>query len=295
MLRALPAGERFWSAASGFVTQLMVDAAARVPRLRSFRLRDSRASGVVLVLVLLCLWEASARLGIVQSSNWPPFSTVMATLFTSIADGELLPVIVSTLWRMARGYAIGGAFGVGVGFVIALYRPARLALLPTVELLRPIPIPAIIPPLIFLLGLGDTLRLFAIAFATFFPVVLNTIAGVQAVEPIYHQVARTFGVPRATALRRMVFPAALPFILAGLRTSLGIAFVVTVIAEMIVGQEGIGYYLITMEFAMRAAEMYAGIILVTCIAYLLNRAFVAWEARAIRWARLAETMSGDVR
>lgn len=277
------------------MTQLTVDAAARVPRLRSLRLRDSRASGVLLVLALLGLWEASARLGIVQSSNWPPFSTVMATLVTSIADGELLPVIVSTLWRLARGYAIGCALGVGVGFAIALYRPVRLVLLPTIELLRPIPIPAIIPPLIFLLGLDDTLRLFAIAFATFFPVVLNTIAGVVAVEPVYHQVARTFGVPRATALRRVVFPAALPFVLAGLRTSLGIAFVVTVIAEMIVGQEGIGYYLITMEFAMRAAEMYAGIILVTCTAYLLNRAFVAWEARAIRWARLAETMWGDVR
>lgn len=277
------------------MTQLTVDAAARVPRRRSFRLRDSRASGVLLVLVLLGLWEASARLGIVQSSNWPPFSTVMVTLVTGIADGELLPVIVSTLWRMARGYAIGSALGVSVGFAIALCRPVRLALLPTIELLRPIPIPAIIPPLIFLLGLDDTLRLFAIAFATFFPVVLNTIAGVQAVEPIYHQVARTFGVPRAMALRRVVFPAALPFVLAGLRTSLGIAFVVTVIAEMIVGQEGIGYYLITMEFAMRAAEMYAGIILVTCIAYLLNRTFVAWETRAIRWARLAETMSGDAR
>jgi NitT/TauT family transport system permease protein/sulfonate transport system permease protein len=276
------------------VTQLTADASARsVPRFRSYRLRDSRASGVALVLVLLGLWEASARLGIVQSSNWPPFSTVMTTLFASIADGELLPVVLSTLWRLARGYAIGCALGIGAGFLIGLYRPVRLALLPTIDLLRPIPIPAIIPPLIFLMGLGDTLRLFAIAFATFFPVALNTIAGVQAVEPVYHQVARTFGVPRAAALRRVVFPAALPFILAGLRTSLGIAFVVTVIAEMIVGQEGIGYYLITMEFAMRAAEMYGGIILVTCIAYLLNRGFLAWEARAIRWARLAETMQGD--
>ena len=290
-------GERFGSrrAAGRFVTQLVAASAADIPRARTFRWSDSRASGVVLVLALLGLWEASARFGIIQSVNWPPFSTVIATLVTSLADGELLPVTLSTLWRMARGYALGCAIGVPLGFAIALYRPARLLLLPTIELLRPIPIPAIIPPLIFLLGLDDRLRLFAIAFATFFPVVLNTIAGVRAVEPVYTQVARTFGVPRATALRRVVFPAALPFILAGLRTSLGLAFVVTVIAEMIVGQEGIGYYLITMEFAMRAAEMYAGIILVTCIAYFINRGFVAWEARAIRWARLAEAMRGEAR
>ncbi|MGH7034371.1 MAG: ABC transporter permease [Stellaceae bacterium] len=276
------------------MTQLAVESTARAfPRARAYRLRNSRASGVALVLVLLGLWEASARLGIVQSTNWPPFSTVMAALFTSLVDGELLPVILSTLWRLARGYAIGGTLGVTIGFAIALNRPARMLLLPTVELLRPIPIPAIIPPLIFFMGLDDELRLFAIALATFFPVVLNTLAGVRAVEPVYHQVARTFGVPRWTTLWRVVFPAALPFILAGLRTSLGLAFVLTVIAEMIVGEAGIGYYLVTMEFAMRAAEMYAGIILITCIAYLLNRAFVAWEARAIRWARLVEEMRGE--
>jgi ABC-type nitrate/sulfonate/bicarbonate transport system permease component len=278
------------------VTQAVLEPGARsLPRLGVSRWRDTRATGVVLVLALLVLWEASARFGIVQSTNWPPFSTVMTTLVAGLGDGELVPLVLSTLWRMARGYAIGCALGVTVGFAIALYRPVRQLLLPTIELLRPIPIPAIIPPLIFLLGLGDALRLFAIAFACFFPVVLNTIAGVASVEPVYQQVARTFGVPRATALRRVVFPASLPFILAGLRTSLGIAFVVTVIAEMIVGNEGLGNYLVTMQFAMKTSEMYAGIILLTAIAYLLNRAFVAWEARAIRWARLVETMRSEPR
>ena len=258
------------------------------PRRRS--LWQSRASGGLLLLLLLCLWEVSARFGTIQSLNWPPFTVVLANLYASAVSGEIEPVIVSTLWRMMRGYAIGCAFGVSVGFMIALFRPVRLLLLPTIELLRPIPIPAIIPPLIFLLGLDDRLRLFSIAFATFFPVTLNTLAGVRSIEPVYAQVARTFGVSRWTEVRRVVFPAALPFIFAGLRTSLGLAFIVTVIAEMIVGQEGIGFYLISMQFAMRAADMYGGILLVTCIAYVLNRAFVAFEARAIRWARQVETM-----
>jgi ABC-type nitrate/sulfonate/bicarbonate transport system permease component len=278
------------------VTQAVLEPGARsLARLRVTRWRDTRATGVLLVLVLLALWEASARFGIVQSTNWPPFSTVLATLFAGLGDGDLVALVLSTLWRMARGYALGCSMGVSLGFAIALSRPVRRLLLPTIELLRPVPIPAIIPPLIFLLGLGDALRIFAIAFACFFPVVLNTIAGVQAVEPVYHQVARTFGVPRATALRRVVFPASLPFILAGLRTSLGIAFVVTVIAEMIVGNEGLGNYLVTMQFAMRTPEMYAGIILLTAIAYLLNRLFVAWEARAIRWARLVEATRSEPR
>ncbi len=256
------------------------------------RVRNSRASGVLLVVLILCAWELSARTGFVQSTNWPPFSTVMATLVVDVTDGELLPLILSTLWRLARGYGIGFAIGIPLGFAIALLRPVRLVVRPTIELLRPIPIPAIIPPLIFLLGLGDSLKLSSIAFATLFPVVLNTIAGVMAVEPIYDQVAKTFGVSRWTALRRVVFPAALPFVLAGLRTALGLAVVVTVVAEMIVGQDGVGYYLVSMQFAMRAADMYAAIVLLTLIAYLLNRAFILAEGRIIRWTRLREA-SGD--
>ncbi len=280
------------------MTQLVVEDDARSPRgsgrYANFlsRARDSRASGLLLVVLLLSAWEVSARSGLVESVNWPPFSAVITALVVGVADGELLPIILSTLWRMARGYAIGCAIGVPLGFGIALLRPVRLALRPTIELLRPIPIPAIIPPLIFLLGLGDGLRLSSIAFATVFPVTLNTVAGVLAVEPVYHQVAKTFGVSRMTTLCRVIFPASLPFILAGLRTSLGLAFVVTVVAEMIVGQDGVGYYLMSMEFAMRAADMYAAIVLLTCVAYLLNLAFVACEARIIGWARLREA-AGD--
>lgn len=280
------------------MTQLVVDhdtqGLAESPDRRSFgvRIRNSRATGVLLVAMLLGAWEVSARGHFIESTNWPPFSVVIATLFVDVTDGELLGLVLSTLWRMARGYAIGCAIGVPLGFAIALLRPVRLMVQPTLELLRPIPIPAIIPPLIFLLGLGDPLKLSSIAFATLFPVTLNTIAGVLAVEPIYNQVAKTFGVSRWTTLRRVVFPAALPFILAGLRTSLGLAFIVTVVAEMIVGQDGVGYYLMSMQFAMRAADMYAAVILLTCIAYLLNRAFMLFEGRIIRWTRLREAI-GD--
>ena len=137
--------------------------------------RTTRLGGVVLVLALLCLWEASARFGLIQSVNWPPFSAVLVALFRGLADGELVSVIGSTLWRMARGYAIGCAIGVPLGIAVALSRPVRWTLEPTIELLRPIPVPAIIPPLIFVFGINDPLKLFAVAFAVLFPVALNTI------------------------------------------------------------------------------------------------------------------------
>ncbi len=254
---------------------------------------ETRATGIILVIVLLLLWEASVRFGVINSVNWPAFSAVVRALFAGVVSGELPTVLVSTLWSMFRGFALGCAIAVPLGFAIALFEPARWLLQPSLELLRPIPIPAIIPPLIFLLGIGDGLKLFSVAFATLFPVALNTISGVLAVDTVYRQVARTFGVTRLTALRHVVFPASLPFILAGLRTSLAIALVVTVVTEMIVGQEGIGYYLMTMQYALRAADMYAAVIILAVAAYLINRAFLAWEAHVIRWARLRESAGGD--
>ena len=262
-------------------------AEARLPLL-DMLFRRTRAGGVILVLLLLCLWEASVRFRMIDSVNWPAFTAVVVALYYGVISGELPEVIGSTLWRMARGYAIGCAIGLPIGFALALSRPVRRTLEPLIELLRPIPIPAIIPPLIFVFGLNDPLKLFTIAFAVFFPVMLNTVGGVIAVDTTYLQVARTFGHSRTSTLWRVVLPAALPYIFAGLRTALALALIVAVVAEMVAGSAGVGYYLNTMQFAMRAADMYAAIILLTAIAYLINRLFLEWESRVIRWARLRE-------
>jgi ABC-type nitrate/sulfonate/bicarbonate transport system permease component len=247
-----------------------------------------------LVLALLALWEFSARSGLVRSANWPPCSVVLAALYHGIAGGVLLPIIGSSLWRMLQGYALGAAAGIAVGVLLALVRPVRAILEPAIELVRPIPITALVPPLIFIFGLDDPLKIFCVAVSTFFPVALNTFAGVSGVDPIYRQVAATFGVPPWVTLRRVILPAAMPLIFAGLRTSLGIALIVTVIAEMIAGEQGVGHYLMSMEFAMRAADMYSVIILLTLVAYALNRCFLAYEARVIGWARTREIGGGTI-
>jgi ABC-type nitrate/sulfonate/bicarbonate transport system permease component len=246
-----------------------------------------------LVVALLCLWEASARWGLIESENWPPFSDVTAAFVTGLAGGELLDAMWSSLWRMARGYAAGCALGVGLGAALATMRPLRLTLLPAIEFIRPIPAPAIIPPLMFLLGADDGLKIFIVGFATFFPVLINTMSGVAAVDLVHHQVAGTFGVSGLAKLRRIVLPASLPHILAGMRISLALALIVTVVAELVAGSQGIGHYVVSMQFASRAADMYAAIVLLTAVGYVLNRTFVAFEARAIHWSRLRETLGAD--
>lgn len=246
------------------------------------RLFRTRASGALLLVALLLLWQLSAQRW-VASPNWPPVTQIAAALVAGIGTGEFLEVFGSSLYRMLAGYLLGTAAGLALGLLMASARLAYAALEPAVELLRPIPVPAIIPPLILLLGVDDAMKIFIVAFSAFFPVLVNTIAGVRAVDPVPVDVARTFGYGRLRTALRVVLPACLPYVLAGMRVSLALALIVTVVAEMIAGSSGVGYYVMTMQYALRASDMYAAIFLLAALGYGLNRGFLAVERRILHW------------
>jgi ABC-type nitrate/sulfonate/bicarbonate transport system permease component len=249
--------------------------------------RGYRVWGFVLVAALLVLWEVSAR-NWVSSTNWPPISKVLAAGKDALATGELLKVFLSSLGRMVMGFVAGSLLGVVVGLLMGRSRIVNALLDMLVEFVRPIPIPAIVPPLILLLGIDTSMKVFIVAFATFFPVLVNTIAGVRSVDRTALDVARTFQVPPSRTLLRVVLPAAMPYIAVGLRTSLALALIVTVVAEMIAGSEGIGYYLMTMQFALRAGEMYAAILLLAIVGYVLNLLMLRAEKRVLHWFQRAD-------
>jgi NitT/TauT family transport system permease protein/sulfonate transport system permease protein len=239
------------------------------------RRSSHRVWGFLLVAALLVLWEVSARTW-VGSPNWPPVSKVFAAGVDGMTSGDLPQVFLSSLGRMAAGFAAGGLLGVVVGLLMGRFRWVNAALDTLVELVRPIPIPAIVPPLILLLGIDTAMKVFIVAFATFFPVLINTIAGVRSVDRVALDVARTFQLAPARTALHVVLPA-----------SLALALIVTVIAEMIAGSEGIGYYIMTMQFAMRSGEMYASILLLAVVGYLLNLAMLRVEKRLLHWFQRA--------
>lgn len=246
----------------------------------------SRASGTVLLLALVVLWQLSAVYWIV-SPNWPPPTAIAASLVRGVAAGELPSVLGSSLYRMGVGYVIGVGCALAIGLLMANVRIAHAALEPMLEFLRPIPIPAIVPPLILLFGIDDALKIFVVAFSVFFPVLINTIEGVRTVDPVTIDVARTLRVGRLRTIRCVIVPASLPSILAGMRTSLALALIVTVVAEMIAGSAGIGYYLVLSQYALRSAEMYAAIVLLAATGYLLNWCFLFFERRLLHWYDLS--------
>jgi sulfonate transport system permease protein len=262
-------------------------------RLRPRRLKlwpAGRARGWLLVLALLLIWEISGRE--LNFQSWPPFSVVLAALVSGLASGKLLSIWLASLYRMAVGYAAGCACGVVAGVVLGAQPRLAAAFSPLLEGLRPLPIPAIVPPLILFFGIDDELKIVVVATAVFFPVLVNTLSGVQQVERTFIDTARTFGKSRAYVLLRVMAPAALPSIMAGLRISISLALVTTIVAEMIAGSGGIGYYIIETQYAMHPDQMYAAVICLALTGYGLNRLFVLAEDRLVRSYRLGDRVAG---
>ena len=246
------------------------------------KLRD-RLPGVLVLVLLLVLWELSVRLKWVVTPTWPAVSTVFETFWQACLDGTYMQVFGSSLRRLGIGYVMATACAISIGLAMGVWRRMYLLFEPLVELLRPIPSPAYLPMAILFLGIDDGMKVFMVAFASFFPILLNTVAGVRSVDPVLVDTGRTFGLGRAQIISRIMLPAAASYILTGMRISLAIALIVTVIAEMVAGNSGIGFYILNAQRSFLVPEMYAGVIALALMGFGLNKGFVAVERMALRW------------
>lgn len=242
-----------------------------------------RLAGVGLLVGLLVAWELGVQFSAVQSPSLPPVSRILASWWDLLVSGELLSELGSSLYRMAMGYAIAAVLGISLGLLMGYYRFFYGLLEPLVELLRPIPTPAYIPIAILFLGLDTEMKVFLIGIATFFPVLLNTVAGVRQVERVQIDTGRTFGLGSRQIVRQIVLPSALPNIFTGLRVSLGIGLIMVVISEMVAANSGIGYFILQAQRSFRVPEMYAGIFTLAVVGYLLNQLFLSVERRVVHW------------
>ena len=239
--------------------------------------------GFAVLAGLLVLWEASVRLKWVVTPTWPAVSTVLETFWQSVVDGTYLQVFGSSLERLLYGYVAATVLAVAIGIAMGVWRRMFLLFEPLVELLRPIPSPAYLPMAILFLGIDNTMKVFMVAFASFVPILLNTVTGVRSVDPVLVDTGRTFGLTRAQIVMRIVLPAAAGYILTGMRISLAIALIVTVIAEMVAGNSGIGFYILSAQRSFLVPEMYAGVIALALLGFGLNKGFVALEKMALSW------------
>ena len=245
-------------------------------------LLDSRLSGLALIILLLAAWQLSA-LYVVDTPTWPPVTLVFKAWYENVADGTLLRHLLATLWRQMLGYSLAALLGIAFGLAMGYFRPLYNLFEPLVEVLRPIPGPAYLPVLVLFVGIGHEMKVVLILLASFFPILLNTYSGVRSIDRVQFDTARTLGLSTLQTFRELVIPAASPQILTGMRISLAISLILAILGEMIVSNDGLGYFTLLAQRTFKIPDMYAGIFTLALFGYVLNRLFLRCEARLIRW------------
>ena len=235
--------------------------------------------------IFLLLWEYGSRSSPNLQLYIPPVSQIIVTLTNLVVSGQVTAHFLTTLRRFLEGYLLAAAIAVTLGVLLGYFRLAHSLLETLIEFLRPMPSVAIIPVAILLLGIGDAMIVAVTVYASTWPILINTIDGVRHIEGILIDTGRTFGLARRHILWQIILPAASPYIVTGLRVSLSIALILVTTAEMIAGSKGLGFFILDEERSLRSSAMYAGIILVAVLGYLLNRLFLALEEKAMQWRR----------
>ncbi len=215
----------------------------------------------------------------------PPLTDILDT-FAETWIFERIPTdLAPSLARLLIGYALAACAGVALGLMLGSSPLAQRACAPLVEFSRAIPAPALIPIAITLIGIGNDMKVTLIAFVCFFPVLLNTIDGVSGIDPTLRATVQAYGLTRRERILRVVLPAASPQIFAGLRVSLSIGLLVMVVSEMVASTSGVGYFVLQAQQSFRIEDMWAGILMLGLLGYVLNGLFLLVEARVLAWHR----------
>jgi ABC-type nitrate/sulfonate/bicarbonate transport system permease component len=241
--------------------------------------------GWIFFAFVLLIWELGSRNNPALQPYLPPVTRILSSLGELILSGRIVSHLMITLSRFLQSYLLAASIAVILGTVLGYFRLAHSLFEAVIEFLRPMPSVAIIPVAVLLLGIGDAMIVAVTVYASLWPVLINTIDGVRHLERTLIDTGRTFGLNRRQILWLVILPAAAPYIVTGLRISLSIALILVTTAEMIAGSKGLGFFILDEERSMNSGNMYAGVILVSAMGYLLNRLFVLGEHWAMKWRR----------
>ncbi|MEV8087149.1 ABC transporter permease [Streptomyces nigra] len=237
-------------------------------------------AGALPVLLVVVWWVASAGSTDVY---WPPLRTIL-TAFPDVWTPERLRAdVLPSVWRLAAGYALAAVAGVTLGTVIGSHRRVRAVCEPVLEFLRAVPPPVLVPVIMLFAGIGDTMKVAVIASGCVWPVLLNTVEGVRAVDPVTAEAARSYGITGAARLRSLVLPSASPQIFAGLRQALSIGIILMVISEMFAASNGLGFTIVQFQRGFAIPDMWTGILLLGMLGVVLSVLFRLVERRVLGW------------
>ncbi|HLR97687.1 MAG TPA: ABC transporter permease [Jiangellaceae bacterium] len=253
------------------------------PAARRRRGGSTAALGLAGVVVFLGLLELVPRVGLVDARFLPPFSQMFAELVARVQTGEFWVALGDTLTTWITGLAIAVVAGLVLGVVIGAVPVLRAATASTIEFLRPIPSVALIPIAVLLYGTSMASTLLLVVYASFWQMLVQVLYGVQDVDPVARETARSYRFSVLTQVRTVIWPTTLPFAMTGLRLAATVALILTITGELIIGTPGLGNLIAVAQTSGAVASMYALVIVTGLLGVVVNLVFRQLERRLLRW------------
>jgi ABC-type nitrate/sulfonate/bicarbonate transport system permease component len=244
---------------------------------------SARLNRTLAIAVFVLGWEILARSGLVSALFLPPPSVVARTGWHLMLSGNLFGNVSASLGRVLAGFFLATLLAIPLGILAGMNTMMFNSVDPIIELFRPIPVLALLPLAILWFGIGESSKIFIITYAAFFPIFINTLAGVKYSDPTLIQVASTLGASRTQIFYRVVLMSALPSLAVGIRLGLGFAFLALVAAELIASTRGLGYLIMDARLTFQTDVSMVGIVSLGILGYSMNAILVRIERWALSW------------
>ncbi|QIO07252.1 ABC transporter permease [Acinetobacter shaoyimingii] len=239
----------------------------------------------IAIILFLTLWEVLPRLGVVSSAFLPSLSTVIQTGWQLYQTGQLTTHITVSLTRSVIGFTLALFIAIPLGLIIGWYKLVAETLNPLLEIFRNTTALALMPVFILFLGIGEVSKISLLVYACTWPILLNTISGVQNVDPLLIKSARTMGLPPHKLFRKVILPAAVPTIFVGIRLAGAISVLALVAVEMFGSKAGLGYLIIYSQYSFEIPQMFVGILVMTLVGLAFNYGLLAVEKHFTSWKK----------
>ena len=254
------------------------------PRLQLTWLNTIFKRSIAIVLFLL-LWESLPRLGVVSPAFLPPLSVVLDTAWQLYQSGQLGTHFIASIQRSIIGFVLALAIAIPLGLIIGWYKLVAETLNPLLELFRNTTALALMPLFILFLGIGEASKISLLVYACTWPILLNTITGVQTVDPLLIKSARTMGLKPYQLFRKVILPASVPTIFVGIRLAGAISILALVAVEMFGAKAGLGYLIMYSQFSFEIPQMFVGILVITLVGLSFNYILIGLEKYFTAWKR----------
>ena len=239
----------------------------------------------IAIVLFLALWEILPRIGVVSAAFLPPLSTVIETGWQLYQSGQLTTHLSVSLTRSVIGFFLALLIAIPLGLMIGWYKLVAETLNPLLELFRNTTALALMPVFILFLGIGEVSKISLLVYACTWPILLNTISGVQNVDPLLIKSARTMGLPPHKLFRKVILPAAIPTIFVGIRLAGAISVLALVAVEMFGSKAGLGYLIIYSQYSFEIPQMFVGILVMTLVGLAFNYGLLAIEKHFTAWKK----------